>query len=241
MDNRIDEMPVEALDGSEGVKSKKLSASDTVIAILVLALAFIGTVSIVSFLFDRLIVKTRASVSFSEMVDRSDYVLTSEMVLVILDLDLTAEGTEILYDAQPMFEGELFFTLYEELKGFPDDVITHGCTVRYGGGSMRIFVRDRLSEYGKRCVLTHEMLHAAWFRMSDDERLDLEGEILAFLEEEPLLESYAQLSGMHEIYSEEDLVAEWYAVLGTEVAVLSPELEEHYGRFLEDRLELFWG
>lgn len=84
-------------------------------------------------------------------------------------------------------------------------------------------------------VAAHEMLHAAWDRLSLDEQ-----EALA-----PLLKAdFARLGPEHELveriaeYEAIDpgsRIPELYAILGTEVHALAPELDEHYARYFDDR------
>ena len=84
-------------------------------------------------------------------------------------------------------------------------------------------------------VAAHEMLHAAWDRLTEGERAALE---------EPLEAAFAALGPDHELVERiaayEDVdprsrVPELYAILGTEIADLPPELEEHYREFFDDR------
>jgi hypothetical protein len=84
-------------------------------------------------------------------------------------------------------------------------------------------------------VAAHEMLHAAWDRMSQAEH-----EALA-----PLLEqSFAALGSDHELveriaaYEAADSrsrIPELYAIIGTEVSDIPEALEEHYTRWFVDR------
>lgn len=84
-------------------------------------------------------------------------------------------------------------------------------------------------------VAAHEMLHAAWDRMTTDEQRALEG---------PLEEAFAALGPDHELverialYEAADPAAripELYALLGSEVAELPAVLEEHYAGWFADR------
>lgn len=85
-------------------------------------------------------------------------------------------------------------------------------------------------------VAAHEMLHAAWDRLSPDEQAALA---------EPLEEAFASLGPESELveriaaYEEFDptsRIPELYAIVGTELADLSPELDEHYAQFFDDRM-----
>lgn len=84
-------------------------------------------------------------------------------------------------------------------------------------------------------VAAHEMLHAAWDRLTADEQ-----DALA-----PLLEqAFAALGPQHELveriaaYEADDpgsRIPELYAIIGSEIADVPAELEAHYARYFADR------
>lgn len=86
-------------------------------------------------------------------------------------------------------------------------------------------------------VAAHEMLHAAWARLSRAEQ-DRLGVLLE--------EGFAMLPEDHELrsriesYESRDptsRIPELYAILGTEVASLPPDLEAHYSIYFDDRMK----
>ncbi len=92
-------------------------------------------------------------------------------------------------------------------------------------------------------VAAHEMLHAAWDRLSFEQQQLLEA---------PLEEAFAALGPDHELveriaaYEAADprsRVPELYAILGTEIDELPSVLEDHYTEFFDDRQTVvaLWG
>lgn len=84
-------------------------------------------------------------------------------------------------------------------------------------------------------VAAHEMLHAAWDRLSAGEQAALV---------DPLEEAFAALGAEHELVERIALyeetqpgsrIPELYAILGTEIAPLPPVLSEHYAGYFDDR------
>ena len=84
-------------------------------------------------------------------------------------------------------------------------------------------------------VTAHEMLHAAWFRFDRS----LQEELGVLLEKD-----FATLPADHRLRDRIDQyeandptsrIPELYAILGTEIAPLSPELEAHYAIYFDDR------
>lgn len=84
-------------------------------------------------------------------------------------------------------------------------------------------------------VAAHEMLHAAWDRLSDEERdalaVLLEAEFAALGPEHELVERIAE----YEALDPASRIPELYAILGTEIPTLAAELEQHYARYFDDR------
>jgi len=125
----------------------------------------------------------------------------------------------------------------EELNANCSDIETSmiilGC---YARGRIHVFdVRDNRIAAAKYVTSAHEMLHAAYMRLSKSER-----RVLHML----LDEAYQQLSRNEELL---DVMAEYarvepeqrynelHSILGTEYAGLSPELEKYYARYFVDR------
>lgn len=88
-------------------------------------------------------------------------------------------------------------------------------------------------------VAAHEMLHAAWDRLAPSERAALEAPLEeAFASIDPTSDRGAELAERIASYEAADpasRIPELYAIIGTEIAALPPALEEHYGRWFDDR------
>lgn len=87
-------------------------------------------------------------------------------------------------------------------------------------------------------VAAHEMLHAAWSRLSEDEQAALV---------EPLEEAFATVPADSELIERiaayeaadpESRIPELYAIIGTELATIPDELEVHYARYFDDRAQV---
>lgn len=84
-------------------------------------------------------------------------------------------------------------------------------------------------------VAAHEMLHAAWDRLSKDRR----AELTALLEKQyALLEGDAAFVERMEIYARTEpgqRANELHSIIGTEIGDLLPELEQYYAQYFDDR------
>jgi hypothetical protein len=112
-------------------------------------------------------------------------------------------------------------------------MIILGCHVN---GKIHVFnVRDERIAAAKYVTAAHEMLHAAYMRLSATERARVDG----------MLEDMYRSSGDSEEFSA--VMAEYaqvepgqrdnelHSILGTEYTTLSPELEDYYSRYFSDR------
>jgi hypothetical protein len=149
---------------------------------------------------------------------------------------LSKEGELYLYASLPEVVPSFEFDLYCSRREPGIGVL--GC---YRIAEKRIYIYEvtdgRLRPIVP-VVTAHEMLHAAWYRFDrgliDDLSILLE-------------EAFAELPADHRLreriatYEENDptsRIPELYAILGTEVAPLPAELEDHYSRFFDDRTKV---
>lgn len=110
-----------------------------------------------------------------------------------------------------------------------------GC---YQSGAKTIFlfdVTDTRLDGSEEVVAAHEMLHAAWDRMSSDER----DRLSALLEKEVTrISDDPAFSARMDFYARTEpgqRANELHSIIGTEVPGISKELEEYYAQYFTDR------
>lgn len=89
----------------------------------------------------------------------------------------------------------------------------------------------------KEVTAAHEMLHAAYERLSGGDRAYVDGLLQARLN----LIKDERLSGLIDLYNQEEpgqLLNELHSILGTEFANLGPELEAYYKQYFVDRAKI---
>lgn len=146
---------------------------------------------------------------------------------------LSAEGRFVFYASRPEIVAPERFDLFCSFDETGLGVL--GCFTLADG---RIFLYDvtnpELADY-EIVVAAHEMLHAAWDRLSaiEQEALAalLEADFTGLGPEHELVERIAA----YEELNPTSRIPELYAILGTEIVELSPALEEHYARYFDDR------
>jgi chromosome segregation ATPase len=100
-------------------------------------------------------------------------------------------------------------------------------------GGIAIFaVHDPRLRGTEQVTAAHEMLHAAYERLSSGERHEVDAQLVAFFESGAL---DAEVRERIESYEPSARVSEMHSMLGTEVAQLPAGLETYYRRYFDDR------
>ncbi len=149
---------------------------------------------------------------------------------------MTDEGRFLFYASRPAIEPGTSFdkNCASQLEG----VGILGCYVH---GDRRIFLFDvtdvRLDGI-EEVVAAHEMLHAAWDRMSDTDRQT----IAPLLEAEAAARSddpaFVKTMAYYATAEPGERLNELHSIIGTEFTTISPALEKYYATFFSDRQSL---
>lgn len=140
------------------------------------------------------------------------------------------KGLFYFYASEPSVEGTQKFNSQCDRKE-PTSAIL-GC---YSGERIYIYdVTDPRLDGIREVTASHEMLHAAFERLSDSEKQKLG----VLLEAEYAKLHSTELQTRMEYYARAqpgDRINELHSIIGTEVASISPELEDHYRQYFGDR------
>lgn len=138
-----------------------------------------------------------------------------------------SEFGELVYRAStPAVEDDDAFVQHCPLEGGA----VLGC---YANGDIYVYaVTDSRLAGTVEVTAAHEMLHAAYERLTREERERVDALVDAAVarlpEDHPVFADIAH-------YAAPQLASEWHSRLGTEFAGLDPELEAHYARYFDDR------
>lgn len=110
---------------------------------------------------------------------------------------------------------------------------TLGC---YTGERIYLYDIDNAELHGvEQVTAAHEMLHAAYDRLSTDEKRRVNSAIARYLPTLQADQQFVERMSVYDKLSEADRLNELHSILGTEVKQLSPELEAHYRQYFADR------
>ncbi len=147
--------------------------------------------------------------------------------------NLTSKGRFYLYASRTQVSDAATFN--QHCKKAEEHSAILGCYT-----SRQIYVYDVENEQLdgiKEVTAVHEMLHAAWDRLSEQEQ----GELAALLEAEYAKHSTSDFEKRMAYYARTqpgERTNELHSIIGTEMTDISSELEQYYKRYLVDRAEI---
>lgn len=149
---------------------------------------------------------------------------------------MTDEGRFLFYASRPSIEAGDAFD--EQCASQEEEVGILGC-YQHAGKLIYLFdVTDDRLDGIEEVVAAHEMLHAAWDRMTVAERDALtpllEAEAAARADDPEFAETLAYYAKAEP----GQRVNELHSIIGTEFPVVSAELEAHYAKYFVDRAAL---
>jgi hypothetical protein len=162
------------------------------------------------------------------------YAPPDEIAQLAFDTTMTNPARKLFYVHHPQLNDRDAFN--QNCSGFGEQTIVLGCYVTHSG----IFLFDVDDErlHGvEQVTAAHEMLHAAYDRLSESERQ----EVNAMTDKAFQTVTDARIKRSIESYRERDssiVPNELHSILGTEVRNLTPELEAYYKKYFTNRLTI---
>ena len=154
---------------------------------------------------------------------------SAEMEAMTEELELTATGKRILKATQPVLEAQESFN--EHCDSHKSELSLLGC---YTEGKIYVYeITDERLAASNKVTLAHELLHAAWERMSAGER-----EKTRELLEEVKRENEEWFRTELVAYAEEVQMEEVWTRAGTKLRDLPEELEKKYAKYFQNRLKI---
>jgi hypothetical protein len=155
---------------------------------------------------------------------------STEVASISKKAKLTDTGRFYLYASKPEINDRSSFNQHCVSKGEKTALL--GC---YAVGRIYVFdVTDSRLDGIKEVTAAHEMLHAAYERLSDDERARID----RLVEAELASINDTRIKELVELYDTTEpgeRANELHSILGTEVATLDPQLEQYYTQYFLDR------
>ncbi len=170
----------------------------------------------------------------NDQIAASQFEASASIVALTENLNVTEAGHRIFWASEPTLDASQNFNVQCSQVDHSEEGHILGC---FTGGSIHLFeVTDERLNGIIEVTAAHELLHATFARLSQDERSSLTRKLnklyLELIPNDPQLE---QRMSVYSSLSKTAFANELHSVLGTEVRELPEWLDEHYATWFEDR------
>ena len=164
----------------------------------------------------------------SDFISAKFFTASSEIESVEKSIELTDRAKNIFYASHPTLESQDAFNL--ACESYDDEISVLGC---YTNGKIYLYdiKNDELAGVVE-STAAHELLHAVWERMSANEKTEVSSYIKSVYDDEKYHDTLAEDL---EIYDDEERIEELHSRIGTEIADLPTELENHYAKYFKNQ------
>ncbi|GGE29182.1 hypothetical protein GCM10011510_08110 [Streptococcus himalayensis] len=157
---------------------------------------------------------------------------SAEIVALEEKIELTNQGKRLFYKTNPQLEPAEVF--YQSAPKQRERMLVWGYYLS-GLDEIHILANQKPELSGiEEVTAAHELLHAVWARLSDEEKERL-GKELRMVYEQVKTASLEERMALYEEEEPGQFENELHSILGTEYGELSPPLEEHYALYFRNR------
>ena len=155
------------------------------------------------------------------------YEPSDEIVRIREELDLADYGAFLFNASQPVLSSRDEFNEKCRFERDEEEAIL-GC---YSDKDIYVYnITDKELDGVRECTMAHELLHAVWRRMNENEQSEYEDLLsLVYEQNKEFLKDELDVYGVHE------RAEELYVRAGTEVKSLPTELERHFATIFRDQ------
>ena len=205
------------------MSATKTSKLGTLVAIIVSSMFIVASLWAIfnrQFVFDQLTVWSYEPSSSVQLIDEQ--------------VGFTDRGRFVFFATKPVVAPQAEFNELCPRQEIGNPIL--GCYT----GADRIFIYELTNEElagMQEVTAVHEMLHAVWARHSDDERAQLEADLMSTYESM----DNDELKSRMDYYQRTEpgqIANELHSILGTESADLSPKLEAYYAQYFDRKTVL---
>ena len=167
----------------------------------------------------------------SDQLNVWSYAPSSQVASIDERVGFTDTGTFTLYATKPEVLGKESFNSLCPRQEPASPIL--GCYT----GDDRVYIYDVTNtqlDGMKEVTVAHEMLHAAWHRLSNEQKDSLAKELISVYEAKATDELKERMA-YYDRTQPGEFANELHSILATEVTELTPKLEAHFATYFEDR------
>lgn len=158
----------------------------------------------------------------------------AEVAALATDTTMTDKSRRIFYVNRPSIEGKDSFSQNCPNNG-GEQTIVLGCYLPPQHGIYVYQVTDAQLSGVQQVTAAHEMLHAAYDRLSSSERQRVNSLLENYYNNNVKDQRVRDVIAAYQKSEPNDVVNEMHSIFGTELAALPPELETYYSQYFSNR------
>jgi hypothetical protein len=163
------------------------------------------------------------------------YTAPAAVAQLATDDTLTPYARKVFYVNAPALEGK---TDFAQCKIGGEQTIVLGCYHGNQNGIYLLQVTDSRLDGVEQVTAAHEMLHAAYDRLSSSERKRIDSQLRDYYNHQLTDERVRKTIENYRSFEPDELTNEMHSIFGSEVATLPPALEQYYQRYFTDRSQV---
>lgn len=171
--------------------------------------------------------------AISDYLRLRGYTPTSEIAALADQTAMTDKARRLFYINHPKLADRSEFNGVCSNKG--EKTIVLGCYHSKDRGIFLFKVTDPRLNGVEQVTAAHEMLHAAYDRLGSGEREALDKQLQDFYDNRVTDERIKSTVESYKISEPNDIKNEMHSIFATEIAELTPELEDYYRQHFSDR------
>lgn len=162
-----------------------------------------------------------------------EYTPPAAVAALVRDDTMTAEATHLLYVNHPDITTGTAFTSHCPAGG--EKTVVLGCYVGDDDGIYIYKVSDTRLDGVEQVTAAHEMLHAAYRRLSSSERTKVDAMLTSYYQHDLTDQRIKDTIAAYKKSEPNDVVNEMHSVFGTEAVNLPAPLEQYYRQYFSNR------
>jgi uncharacterized protein YdaU (DUF1376 family) len=164
------------------------------------------------------------------------YQPTADIVSLADQTTMTPQARRLFYINHPVLADRDSFNGACNSRG--EQTIVLGCYRSRDHGIYLFRVTDTRLNGVEQLTAAHEMLHAAYDRLSKSERASINTELQNFYDQKVQDKRIRDTVAAYEKSEPNDIVNEMHSIFATEIGGLTPELENYYSRYFTNRQQV---
>lgn len=184
-------------------------------------------------LFGALVLGVTHVQALEDWVRLRGYTPPANVSVLASEDSMTSLGTHIFYVNHPVIENSV--TAFRQACAINEQTIVLGCYHSNQNGIEVYNVTDIRLKGVQEVTAAHEMLHAAYDRLSSNQKKSVNAMLLDFYNNQLSDQRVKDTIALYKTTEPNDVVDEMHSVFGTEVSNLPTPLEAYYSKYFTKR------